>query len=189
MIRSRAQQEEIADSGLEAAKRFAGMSPMNAQLLEGAEFRKADITFDQDHTLDLGGVRVRMMAVGPAHTRGDTAFFVESDRVLFSGDVAMVALPGFSSPASSVRQWLSDLDMFEALKPRRIVPSHGPMGDVMLVTNYRTFLTTVSERAAALKKQGKSLDETVQSLQNELQTRYDRNRMTSAIRAAYAEAP
>ena len=189
MIRSRSQQEEIAATGMETAQRFAGMSAVNAQLLEGAQFRKADITFDTEHTVDLGGVRVRLIAVGPAHTRGDTAFFVEQDRVLFSGDVAMVALPAFSSPQSTVKQWMADLDLFDSLKPTRIVPSHGPMGDSGLVTNYRTFLTTVVQRVRALKMQGRTLDETVQTLQNELQTRYDRQRMTSAIRAAYAEAP
>jgi len=56
-----------------------------------------------------------------------------------------------------------------------------------MVANYRTFLTTVADRVRALKMQGKSLDETVQTLQTELQGRYDRQRMTGAIRAAYAE--
>jgi len=189
MIRSRAQQDEIAETGLNTAKTFAGMSALNAQLLQGAEFRKADISFEKDYALDLGGVRVRFMAIGPAHTKGDTAFFVDSDGVLFSGDIAMVALPAFSSPASSVRQWLADLDLFDSLKPKRIVPSHGAMGDASLVANYRTFLTTVTDRVRALKMQGKSLDETVQTLQTELQGRYDRQRMTGAIRAAYGEAP
>jgi len=189
MIRSRSQQDEIAATGTETAQRFAGLSPINAQLLDGAQFRKADITFDMEHTLDLGGVRVRLIAVGPAHTRGDTAFFVEPDRVLFSGDVAMMALPAFSSPQSTIKQWMTALDLFDSLKPNRIVPSHGPMGDTGLITNYRTFLTTVVQRVRALKMQGRTLDETVQTLQTELQTRYDRQRMVSAIRAAYAEAP
>ena len=189
MIRSRAQQDEIAEIGLNTAKTFAGMSAVNAQLLEGAEFRKADISFEKEYSLDLGGVRVRFIAIGPAHTKGDTAFFVDSDAVLFSGDIAMVALPAFSSPASSVRQWQADLDLFDSLKPKRIVPSHGAMGDSAMVANYRTFLTTVTDRVRALKMQGKSLDETVQTLQTELQGRYDRQRMTGAIRAAYGEAP
>jgi glyoxylase-like metal-dependent hydrolase (beta-lactamase superfamily II) len=109
--------------------------------------------------------------------------------VLFSGDVVMVGLPAFSSPASSVAHWLESLDRFARLQPKRIVPSHGPMGDATLIANYRMFLTTVSGRAAALKKEGRSLDETVTLLQNELQDRYDRQRMTSAIRAAYNGAP
>jgi cyclase len=131
---------------------------------------------------------VRLIAVGPAHTRGDTAFFIEPDGVLFAGDVAMSALPAVSA-ASSVRQWLADLDLFDSLHPRRIVPSHGPMGDQMFVANYRAFFSTIQERVRAAKAQGKSLEETTQTVQNELQGRYDRQRMTGAIRAAYGEAP
>ena len=77
MIRSRDQQKDIDEFGLELAKTFSARSPAMADLLKGAEFRKADLFFDREHELDLGGVRVRIMAVGPTHTRGDTVFFVE----------------------------------------------------------------------------------------------------------------
>jgi glyoxylase-like metal-dependent hydrolase (beta-lactamase superfamily II) len=190
MLRSRDQQADIDEFGLEMAKTFSGFSPLNAELLQGAEFRKADTHFDKEHTVDLGGVRVRLMAMGGNHTRGDTAFFVEPDGVLFSGDVVMTALPGFGSPYSRLSNWLQSLDRFEKLQPKRIVPSHGPMGDASLIGNYRKFLTTVQARASALKKEGKSLDETTKTIQTELQATYSPpNRMVSAIRAAYNEAP
>jgi hypothetical protein len=50
-------------------------------------------------------------------------------------------------------------------------------------------LTTVQTRAAELKKQGRTLDDTVKMVQDELQDRYPRNGLTGAIRAAYNEAP
>jgi glyoxylase-like metal-dependent hydrolase (beta-lactamase superfamily II) len=190
MLRSRDQQADIEEFGLEMAKTFSGFSPLTAELLQGAEFRKADMHFDKEHTVDLGGVRVRLMAMGGNHTRGDTVFFVEPDTVLFSGDVVMMALPALGSPHSRVSNWLQSLDRLEKLQPKRIVPSHGPMGDVSLITNYRTYLTTVRTRAAALKKEGKSLDDTVKTIQGELQAKYSPpNRMVSAIRAAFNEAP
>jgi len=188
MIRSRDQQAELEEGGLEMAKRFASFSPLVAELLQGADFRKADTIFDKEHTVDLGGARVRLMAMGTNHTRGDTAFFVEPDGVLASGDVVMSTLPGVGA-ASRLSTWLQSMERFEKLQPKRVVPSHGPMGDVSMITNARTFLTTVQSRASELKKQGKSLDETVKLVQDELQGRYDRNRMTGAIRAAYNEAP
>jgi glyoxylase-like metal-dependent hydrolase (beta-lactamase superfamily II) len=188
MVRSEDQVKEIAADALQTAKRFAGFSPAVGELLQGAEFRKADIVFDREQTIDLGGVRVRVMAMGFNHTRGDTAFFVDPDGILVSGDVAMNALPAIGA-ASRISTWLASMDRFEKLQPKRIVPSHGPMGDIAFVTNYRTYLTTVRDRAAALKKEGKSLDDTVKLVQDELAGKYDRNRMAGAIRAAYNEAP
>jgi len=186
MVRSNDQVKEIAADRLETAKRFAGFSPEVGQLLQGADFRKADITFDKEQVIDLGGVRVRMMAMGFNHTPGDTAFFVEPDAILVSGDVAMSALPAIGAE-SRVSTWLASMDRFEKLKPKRIVPSHGPMGDVAFVTNYRAYLIAVRERTVAHKKEGKSLDETIKLVQDDLGGKYDRNRMAGAIRIAYNE--
>jgi glyoxylase-like metal-dependent hydrolase (beta-lactamase superfamily II) len=188
MYRSRDQLADIDESGGDIAKRFAGFSPDTAELLKGAEFRKADTVFDKEQTVDLGGVRVRMMAMGFNHTRGDTAFWVEPDGILISGDVVMSTMPNIPGMAK-LSTWVQSLERFEQLKPRRVVPSHGPMFDAATITNWKTFLTTVRTRAAALKKEGKSVDDTVKAVQDELQDKYDRNRMASAIRAAYNEAP
>ncbi len=188
MVRSNDQVKEIAADGLQTAKRFAGFSPAVGEMLQGAEFRKADVVFDKEQVFDLGGVRVRAMAMGFNHTSGDTAFFVEPDMVLVSGDVVMNAIPAVGAN-SRIATWLASMDRFQKLQPKRIVPSHGPMGDISFVTNYRTYLTTVRDRAAALKKEGKSVDDTIKLLQDELKGRYDPNRMVGTIRTAYNEAP
>jgi glyoxylase-like metal-dependent hydrolase (beta-lactamase superfamily II) len=188
MVRSRDQQADIDEFGLETSKRFASFSPDTAELLKGAEFRKADQFFDKELTLDLGGARVRLMAMGPNHTRGDIAFWVEPDNVLLSGDIVMTTMPGFSSPYSKLSVWLQSLNRFEQLKPVRIVPSHGPIGDVSMIARWKTLMTTVQARATELKKQGRTVDDTVKIIQDELQDRYPRNGLAGVARAAYNEA-
>jgi glyoxylase-like metal-dependent hydrolase (beta-lactamase superfamily II) len=189
MIRSNDQQQEIAADGAATKTRFMGFSPLHAELLETAEYRKADISFDKEHLLDLGGVRVRIIAMGYNHTRGDTAFFVEPDGVLFSGDVVMPVLPNVGN--STFARWHASLDLFDRLQPTRIVPSHGAMGDRAMVATYRTFLQTVQRRAAELKKQGRSADEAVATVSAELASTYPNGggRLTGSIRAAYNQAP
>ena len=189
LIRSDDQQKDIAEFGLQLAKVFAARAPIYAELLKDAEFRKADITFAQDYDLDLGGVHARLIALGANHTRGDTAIWVEPDRVLFAGDVAMKAQPAFASPYSSVHQWLASLDKLEALKPVLIVPSHGPTGDTSFISGYRTYLTDIRARAAAEKKAGHSADQAVEAISAALPNYPDRARLAAAIKAAYAEAP
>jgi len=188
MIRSRAQVDEIAATGLELSRRFASFSPLTAELLEGAAFRPADIVFDEEHVLDLGGVTARIMAMGFNHTPGDTAVFVVPDAVLVSGDIVMTALPAIGG-GSRLSTWLQSFDRFAALGPRRIVPSHGPMGDASMIDAYRTYLTAVRSRVAARKAEGHTLDEAAGLVQDDLQDRYDRNRMAAAIRAAWDEVP
>jgi glyoxylase-like metal-dependent hydrolase (beta-lactamase superfamily II) len=189
MIRSRAQVSEIAEFGQATADVFRKRSAINRELLEGAEFRKADITFDGEYSLDLGGLTVKIYAVGPNHTPGDTITYVAQDGVLFSGDVAMKPLPAFASPKSSLSHWLASLDKLEALKPRIVVPSHGPNGDASYIAAYRQYLTSVRDKTAAAKAAGKSVEEATQIVVGELQQQYpDTGRINGAVRTAYAEA-
>jgi glyoxylase-like metal-dependent hydrolase (beta-lactamase superfamily II) len=190
LIRSQDQIKDIAEFGLQLAKVFAARNPINAELLKDADFRKADITFDRDYDLDLGGVTAHLTALGANHTTGDTAIWIESDRVLFSGDVAMKAQPAFASPHSSLRRWFASLDRLEALKPVLIVPSHGPTGDGAFISGYRAYLTEVRDRTAAAKHAGQNVDQAVEAVTAALVERFpDRVRLGQAIRVAYAEAP
>jgi len=194
IIRARAQQQDIDEFGLSLAKTFASRSPLVAELLDGAQFRKANVIFDREHTLDLGGVRVRMLSLGPTHTRGDTIVWVEGDRVLFAGDVVMNrTFVAFASPYSSVKAWLADFDQLEALKPVRIVPSHGGVGDASLIAEQREVMKAIQSRAAELKKAGKTADETAATVQSELTAKYPNwaapARVSAIAKTAYAEAP
>jgi molybdenum ABC transporter molybdate-binding protein len=193
MLRSAGQDRDIAEFGLQLANTFASQSPARAALLKDAAYRKTDIAFDQSYTLDLGGVRVHMTAVGPTHTRGDTVFFVEGDDVLFAGDVVMSAFPAFASPYSSVRAWLAALDRLEAMKPRIVVPSHGKLVDAGMIARYRDYLRLVQSRAGELKARGASADDAARIIQTEMQAKYadmaQPARIAGAARSAYAEAP
>src|SRR3972149_1668362 len=90
-IVSQVQQADITELGAGLVTQFAGRTPVMGDLLRGAPFRKADISFDKTHELDLGGVKATLLAVGPTHTRGDTVVWVEDERdgVIFAGDVIM----------------------------------------------------------------------------------------------------
>ncbi|RYG23210.1 MAG: MBL fold metallo-hydrolase, partial [Burkholderiales bacterium] len=189
MIRSNAQVKEIAEEGMRTADVFRGRSDVNKQLLEGAQFRKADVTFDDKYELDLGGVKAQIFALGPSHTQGDTGVFVAGERVLFSGDVAMKPLPAFASSKASAKQWLLSLNKLDAMKPAIVVPSHGPIGDAAYIADYRKYITRIQTRAAALKKDGKTVDQAVEAITTELKPDYpDTSRAAGAIRAAYNEA-
>ena len=159
-INSTVQEAEFEQSGMQMVQMFSGRSPATAEILKDAARRPAAITFDRDYTLDLGGVRVRFIVVGPTHTRGDTAFFVEGDNVLFAGDVVMNNSFLAASPVSSMKAWLAAFDTFEALKPQTIVPAHGEVGPGTIIAANRSIMQGVQARARALKAQGRSADET-----------------------------
>jgi len=187
LVRSKDQIEDIAaGAGMNLVPVFAQRSELNVELLQGAKHRDADIVFDKDYSLDLGGLKAKIYAMGTNHTHGDTVVFV--DGVLFSGDVAMRPQPSFANPTAKISHWLESLDRLEALKPKQLVPSHGPFGDVTIIAGYRSYLTHIRDRSAELKKAGKSQEEAIQLITDEMSAQYpDKNRLAGAIRAGYSE--
>jgi glyoxylase-like metal-dependent hydrolase (beta-lactamase superfamily II) len=192
-VNSVVQETEFAESGAQQIQTFSGRSAATADLLAGATRRTADITFDRDHALDLGGVRVRLKVVGPTHTRGDTVLFVEEDEVLFSGDVVMNQSFLAAGPVSSMRAWLAAFDAVQAMRPGVVVPSHGAAGDASIIAANRVLMQAVQRRAREMKMQGRSADETAAAVQTELLAQHPGwprgNALPAAARAAYAEAP
>jgi glyoxylase-like metal-dependent hydrolase (beta-lactamase superfamily II) len=134
---------------------------------------------------------VRAVVVGPTHTRGDTGFFVEEDRVLFAGDVVMNDSFLAAGDATSMAAWLKAFDTFDAMHPATIVPSHGAVGSGALIASNRALMRAIASRTAALKAQGKSAEETASTVQSELTAAHPgwprANGIPPAVRAAYNE--
>ena len=146
--------------------------------------------------LDLGGIRVRLMELGPAHTRGDVGFFVEGDGVVFTGDVAMNSPIGinsarFTSAPTSASAWLASLERLMALKPRHVVPSHGPLGEASMIEKHRAFMTAVRDRVSALKRQRQTADQIASIVSAELAATHEVPDETAAnaARLFYQELP
>jgi glyoxylase-like metal-dependent hydrolase (beta-lactamase superfamily II) len=192
-VNSKAQEDDYTRGAAAHASRFSEMSPVHAELVRDMTRRTADIVFDREYVIDLGGVRVRCLMLGPTHTRGDTAFFVEGDNVLFAGDLVMNNSFVAANQDSSIAAWLSAFDVLETLGPRVIVPAHGPVGDGALIGINRTVMQAIDARVRQLKAQNRPVDEVAATVQAEMQVKHPRferaNGVAGAARAAYAASP
>jgi glyoxylase-like metal-dependent hydrolase (beta-lactamase superfamily II) len=195
VIRAAAQQQDIEEMGIQWVQNFASRSPVIAEALQGITgFRKPAEVFEKEKTIDLGGVSVRLLRLGPGHTRGDTVFFVEQDRVLFSGDLVMSQLyPAFATPQSRVGSWLASLDALDALRAQRLVPAHGALAEASAIGRYRDYLTALRARVGELKRSGKSAADTTEAVRAEFPPKYpdwaQPLRVVAAANAIYAELP
>ncbi|MEO5922692.1 MAG: MBL fold metallo-hydrolase [Bryobacteraceae bacterium] len=154
ILRAAAQQRELETGGaaiLAQFKRSAEFGPY----LEGVDkVRSADITFDESLRLDLGGVSVRLLYYGPAHTEGDEMIFVEQDRVLITGDVVQnKVVPAVAAGGGSFESWLRVLDRLELLQPTIVVPTHSRVGDGALIAQEKAFIVDMRTRVLEFKRQ------------------------------------
>lgn len=173
IIRSQVQEEEVKQKQPQFIGNFSKRTPEIKALLQDVKPRPPDMLFDHELKLDLGGVTARLFLAGPAHTRGDTAIYVEEDKVLFTGDVVVNRFfPIFPDRDASGKNWLAALSKFEALQPLRVVPGHGETGDATLIAAEQSYLKALRSRTAELKAQGKSPKEAAQLLTPEFQMKY-----------------
>ncbi|MBH9578125.1 MBL fold metallo-hydrolase [Inhella sp. 1Y17] len=78
--------------------------------------------------LNLGGERLLIRHVGPAHTPEDLVVFHPRSGSLFAGDLVFRGRIPFIGQADS-RSWIAALDGLLSLQPARLLPGHGPVAD------------------------------------------------------------
>ena len=188
---SRVQQQDLDELGPDLTKRFASGSAAMGDLLKDAPVRKADILFDREYRIELGGVNVRLLALGPTHTRGDTMVFVEQDKVLYAGDVVMPRVPVAFSQTSSAKVWEDVLAQLALLGATAVVPAHGDIGTGAMITEQREAFGFLRGSVRTLKSQGTPVDDAVKTMTLEFEKAHPGwtapNRVGAIIRGMYSE--
>jgi glyoxylase-like metal-dependent hydrolase (beta-lactamase superfamily II) len=192
LIRNTVQQQEMDQHGQDIMDRFSKMSAQNKDLLSGVSLRQPDVTFDQEAKIDLGGVTVRLLWFGEAHTKGDELTFVEPDRTLVSGDVVQnKTMPGISDSGGTPATWLAVLDKIAGLSAAHVLPDHSAPGDGSLVAAEKSLISDIRTRALTLKRQGMSADDAGKQVIADLKTQHPDWPNTNAagfVRSVYAES-
>jgi glyoxylase-like metal-dependent hydrolase (beta-lactamase superfamily II) len=191
VIRARVQQEEMDKDGASIMGFFARADAMKP-FMQDARLIKADTLFDKQQDLDLGGVHARLYWFGAAHTRGDEIVFVPEDRLILPGDVVENRIsPNIICETCSPRKWALVVDEIAKLKPERVVPDHGELGDGALVGQERAFLLALDKRAMELKKQGVPADAAGKQIQAEFEKTYagwqGLGNIPQSVQRAYAD--
>ncbi len=120
-------------------------------------------TFDGETTLHVGDRELRLIEVGPAHTRGDTLVHVPATATLFSGDILFAGAHPIAW-AGPVSNWIAACDRILALEPEVIVPGHGPPSSPEAVRELRAYFEYLYEQARAAHADGKTPLQAARSL-------------------------
>ena len=120
-------------------------------------------TFSATRRIDANGDSLMLGHIPPAHTDTDIYIKFQKANVLHLGDVFFNGMYPFidASTGGSIGGMIdgTNLSMKQADASTKIVPGHGPLGDLQSLTTYRDMLVTVRDRIAKLKKSGQSLKE------------------------------
>jgi len=114
---------EVIDERGEAI--LARMRTRNRDKAKGTHVSTPDIAFKDKYTIDLGGIEVQALYLGPSHSPGDTQVWLPNEKLMIAGDIAFHErlLPVFDD--SDTAGWIETWQDFSALEPEVIVPGHG----------------------------------------------------------------
>jgi len=134
-----------------------------ARLLADWDFTGIELTppttlFDDRLELDLEGVRVQLLYVGPAHTASDVIVHLPAERVVFTGDVLFRLCTPIGWDGTFAR-WIAALDEIVALAPAVVVPGHGPISGVEGPREMQAYLRYVHGEARRFFDAGRSTRE------------------------------
>jgi glyoxylase-like metal-dependent hydrolase (beta-lactamase superfamily II) len=119
-----------ADHQARASLQMSALASLLGDGLDGTEPAYADITFERDHRLDIGGLSFEIMHRGPAHTPGDAFVWLDERDVMFTGDIVYVDRLLGNGPAGNTRSWIEVFDAMAAFEPAHVVPGHGHATDL-----------------------------------------------------------
>jgi len=147
--------------------------------------------FEGDLALEVGGRRIDLLNVGPAHTSGDVVAWLPDERVLFAGDILFIG----GTPimwGGPISNWIRACDRIIELAPSVVVPGHGPLTDVAGVREFSQYLSFIEDGVRRRHEAGMSPREASLDLDDEIDdTSYatwsDRERLTVTVHSAWSE--
>ena len=142
--------------------RYRKHDPQLGRLLKNVEIAFPNVTYrDSLSAFVEDDVRAEMIHPnGTAHTDGDSMVFVPRDRTLFAGDILWVGYHPNLEDADIPGQ-VEALRMILRLKPRKIVPGHGPVSGLREVKRLIRYLEEFDKKSQRALTEGLTGDRLV----------------------------
>ena len=93
--------------------------------------------------------------LGAAHTKGDLVVYLNTDKILFSGDVALTGrLPFMQSPDVDPDGWVRVLTALGHVPIEKLVPGHGEIGPTKGIQESYAYVKAVDDMANKFVSKG-----------------------------------
>jgi glyoxylase-like metal-dependent hydrolase (beta-lactamase superfamily II) len=177
IIASRGTYEMIFERGAQDMKSEIERFPRLFQAVESIPgLTWPTLVFEKQLTLYLGKLEVRILHVGPGHTKGDTIVWLPQQRILFSGDLVEYQAAAYTGDAQ-LEEWPRTLEQLRAMQPEKLVPGRGPaLEDPQQVNaglDYTNdFVTTLFTCARESVAAGRTLKETFQYTRSKMDPKF-----------------
>ncbi len=120
-----ASEDAVADQRARGSMQMTALAQLLGAAPDGTEPSYADVTFEADHTLVVGGLTFEIVRPGAAHTPGDSFVWAPDRDVVFTGDIVYGERILGVGDQSSIAEWPAAFEVIEATGATHVVPGHG----------------------------------------------------------------
>jgi len=164
----RAVARALAAMGIDRLAMLADAAPFAMPLFEPFDFNDnppvpPTRTFEGELTLRVGDKEVRLIEVGPAHTRGDCVVYLPENRLLYTGDILFEGAHPLVW-AGPVSNWIAACDRLCALEVDVVVPGHGPLTTLDGLRETRAYLEGLTVLARERFDAGMTVEEAARDI-------------------------
>ncbi|MDQ2095416.1 MBL fold metallo-hydrolase [Rhodobacteraceae bacterium 10Alg 79] len=154
-----AHEDAIEDFKEKSDQIFQGMQRYNRDKAEGTRIVFPTRSFSDKEVIELGGVTIEVLHLGPAHDPGDTQVWIPQWGIMIAGDIAFHErmLPIFEGTCTSC--WIETFEeKLMPMNPTYVIPGHGHPTNLAQVTRFtRDYLVDLREKIGAHIDEGGDL--------------------------------
>jgi cyclase len=129
--------------------------------LDGVRPIDTVVSFSDHMTLHLGGKAIELIYIDDTYNPGDVAVWLPDTGIMHAGFVGYIGRhPDIRPDYSHGTTWgmLKQLEFLSALKPKIVVPAHGPVGDATALSTLTDYLLLARQKVRTMMAQGIPLD-------------------------------
>jgi len=123
---------------------------------------RPSITFDHKLDIEHGRRTIRLIHVG-GHTEATLVVWLPEEKILFAGDTVWDDQHPYMAQANT-KQWLDALSYVRKLKPKQIIPGHGPICAAEDTEPLSQYIRLVRRQVRTCWRKGYTKQETASAL-------------------------
>jgi glyoxylase-like metal-dependent hydrolase (beta-lactamase superfamily II) len=114
-----------------------GMQRYNRDKAEGTEVVVPNLSFSDQHIVEMGDVTLEVLHLGPAHDPGDVQVWIPQWGIVIAGDIAFHERMPPIFPETDTDAWVETFEgPFTDLGATYVIPGHGHPTNMAQVTRY-----------------------------------------------------
>jgi len=120
--------------------------------------RLPEVTFDHEMYINGTERSIKLHSYGKGHCIDDLVLLVQDEGIAFTGDLVFINMHPYMDEGYP-DQWINNLSELKHAGIQRIVPGHGPVGNLDDIDKMIQYIIVIEEQAVTMYREGLTFED------------------------------